>query len=180
MNNFDLKFYAAIGGTIIGLCGFLYGVWKDLKLRRIQKRANAPRFIVTDVLLDIAGYSKPNGKQGYYSWKEKPSKLGETLFAKDHGDGVIPDDYPNDRPAGIRLKNDGPKIRYFKIKCKEFIFKKFVCEYDVYDLYYQFNNREFGEKRFFKIWYETEKGTQGKQHWEVTLGNAEIRRVKPG
>lgn len=179
MADIDPKLSIGICGVFIGLCGFIYGFWKDVKLRRIEKRANSPHFTPKKILLDIKLWSKPDGKPGYYLYNDKPSKLGKTLLSKEYGDDIIPDDYPDHMLAGLRMKNEGPRIRYFKMKRQNLILKKHEWDNDVYDLYYVFHRKDFGRRLRFKMWFETDKGNQGKQEWEFTVGKNEIRRIKP-
>lgn len=179
MNDLDTKLYVAIAGVFIGLCGFFYGLWKDLKLRKIERRAQAPHFVVKDILLDIIAEMKPEGKPRYYQYNEQPGELGRILHEKQYGEAIIPEDYPDNLPAGLRLINEGPSIRYFKINPPFYLLKKVQWGKNIYDLYYQFYWKDFGKKSKFKIWYEIETGSQGTQQWEFVVGKNELRRIKP-
>jgi hypothetical protein len=167
-------------GTLIGLSGLFYGIWKDSQIRKIEKRGKGPHFVPVAILIDAAGASQAAGKPPVYYYDNTPRKLGERLWETTFCAGFIPEDYPENRVAGIRVKNEGARIRYFTISSKENISVKDSEDYgDCLDIQYLYKNNERGKEFRFRFHYENDAGFKGKQIWAVTKGLGKVRRIHP-
>ena len=93
----------------------------------------------------------------------------------------IPDDYPDNYPLGLLLKNTGSELRSFDIQSKEKIVLQKSSHLDpkLYELRYIYNNATKGENFTFTITYETSEGFQDEQVWEIEKGMTFIKRIKP-
>jgi len=168
----DTKFIISL---ILALLGFLYGFAKDYKLKQIKKRANAPFFTISTVQLD----SSQSDESGYY-YRQKPSDLSAQLMDMDEFEPRIPDDYPDNHPIGLLLKNTGGKLRSFKTTSKErMVFQEASSDKNLYELRYVYNKATKGKKFRFTLTFETYDGFQDSQVWEVTKGAIFIKRIKP-
>jgi hypothetical protein len=65
-------------GTLIGLSGLFYGIWKDSQIRRIEKRGRGPHFVPVGILIDASGAI--GGAKPVYYYDRPPKKLGERLW----------------------------------------------------------------------------------------------------
>lgn len=115
----DMSTTIGVIGTLIGLLGLFYGIWKDSQIRKIEKRGKGPHLVPVGILVDAAGASQSAGKPPVYDYHNPPRKLGERLWVTTFCEGFVPKDYPENRTVGIRVKNEGPRIRYFTISSKE-------------------------------------------------------------
>lgn len=179
MSEQNVNIWTTIIGPAIGFAGFVYGFIKDLKLRRIETRANAPHFVFRSMLIDMTGASKLEGKQWEYSYHTEPPALGDKLFKKEYGADCIPDNYPDEYPAGIMIKNEGDRIRYYSVNSQQILLKEFDNENDIYAIYYIYTRKNVGLKIEFDFNFESEKGIHGKQTWCVSVGENIIYRIKP-
>lgn len=176
----DMSTTIGVIGTIIGLLGLFYGIWKDSQIRRIEKRGKGPHFVPVAILIDGSGASHSAGEPPVFYYDNTPRNLGERLWLSSFTQGFVPKDYPENRIVGIRVKNEGPRIRYFMISSKENIsVKESEDDRDSLDIQYLHKNNERGKEFRFKFYYESGTGFKGKQIWAVTKGLAKVRRVYP-
>lgn len=174
----DMSTTIGVIGTLIGLSGLFYGIWKDLQIRKIEKRGKGPHLVPAGILIDASGAA--GGKRPVYYYDNPPRKLGERLWVSSFTEGFVPEDYPENRTVGIRVKNEGPRIRYFTISSKENIsVKESEDERDCLDIQYLHKYNERGKEFRFRFHYESDSGFKGKQIWSVTKGLEKIRRVYP-
>ena len=117
MTGDDLKTVAAVVGGSIGVLGFLYGFWKDRRLRQIEQRAQSPHFVFSNIQIDARAWSISENNS-HYSYGEQARKLTDRLPDIDHIQEA-PKDYPDGRVFGNALKNEGAALRFFKVKCRE-------------------------------------------------------------
>ncbi len=177
----DMSTTIGVIGAIIGLLGLFYGIWKDSQIRKIEKRGKGPHLVPVGILIDASGASKAGKEPPVYHYDDNPpKKLGQRLWMSSFHEGFVPKDYPENRTVGIRVKNEGPRIRYFTISSKENIsVKETEDERDRLDIQYLYKNNERGKEFRFKFHYESDAGFKGKQIWAVTKGLAKVRRVYP-
>ena len=176
----DMSTTIGVIGTFIGLSGLSYGIWKDSQIRKIEKRGRGPHLVPVGILVDASAASQVAGKPPVYHYDKAPIKLGEPLWLTSFYESVVPRDYPENRIVGIRVKNEGPRIRYFTISTKENIsVRESEDNRDCLDIQYVYKNNERGEEFKFKLHYENDAGFKGKQIWTVTRGLAKVRRVYP-
>jgi len=179
MTKETLKDICAIGGPILALLGFLYGYAKDKKLRNIERRANSPFFTVLTVQLDCGQVSIPQGGKAYYHYREKPSGLIDHLWDMEEYEPHVPENYPNDYPIGLLLKNTGSSLRTFKFKSREQMVFQQADDKNLYELRYIYHKSSAGDGFRFTLSYETSEGFQETQVWEVIKGEISIKRIKP-
>jgi len=173
-----MKTLTTIIGVMIGIIGFAYGSYKDFQLKNIQKRKNAPHFI--PLVLQVDASSSTNGGAGSikYNFSNKIKKMDERLFNMESFEKEIPDYYPDDRVVGIKLKNKGESLRFFKVDSKENILLiKDQYKKDTYDLRYIYRQSEKGEPLRFKIKYETSSGYRESQIWETKKGIKRLQKI---
>jgi len=177
MNKESIKNVCTIVALILALLAFLYGFAKDYELKQIKKRANAPFFTISTVQLDS---NQGDGSGGYY-YRQKPSDLSsEWLMDMDEFEPRIPDNYPDNHPIGLLLKNTGGKLRSFKTTSKErMVFQEASSDKNLYELRYVYSKATKGKKFRFTLTFETYEGFQDSQVWEVTKGAISIKRIKP-
>jgi len=89
-----------IAVPVLGLIGFLYGFTKDRKLRQIKKRADAPFFAVSTMLLSARGETRPDEGKLYYIYHREPQSLSGGSFVGRDIDG-LPEDYPDGHPFAV-------------------------------------------------------------------------------
>ena len=167
-------------GLLIGVFGLSWGVWKDIKLRIIQKRANAPHFVVRTLELDSTGTCKPSGKPTFYTYRDKASSLNGHLMEMEEFEEQIPKNYPDNRPIGVVLKNEGCPIRFFQSSCSEpHVFQEKMWNRDEYNFRFMLKKDQMGQSLRFNLRYETSNGFQGEQIWELERGTKNITRIKP-
>jgi len=175
MNKESIKTVCVIVATILALLGFFYGFAKDYELKQIKKRANSPFFTISTVQVDAS--------QGgdFYSYHKKASELSARLWDMDEFfEPRIPDNYPDDYPLGLLLKNTGAELRTFKTTSKErIVFQKASSGKNLYELRYVYSKATKGKKFRFTLTFETYEGFQDSQVWEVTKGAIFIKRIKP-
>lgn len=171
-------------GLAVGVVGLAYGLWRDAQLRAIQSRTAAPHFVPVAVCCKWKVATITNNKTNI-TYPDMPWGISE-IMRPPHGESAlrdrdkVPSDYPDGRPVGILLRNDGPHLRCFRVGCKEqyhFARDPFTAEH--FFLNYMYKQSDFGAPLTFKLWYETENGHQGKQTWELIRGVCKIRRVRP-
>jgi len=173
----DTKFIIA---SILAVLGLLYGVTKDHKLRQIEKRANSPFFTISTIQVDSNGASYPSGGKPYYPYKQKPSELSARLWDMDEFEPGIPDNYPDNHPIGLLLKNTGAELRSFETTSREqMVFQEASLGKNLYELRYVYSKAAEGKKFRFTLTFETYEGFQDSQVWEVTKGAISIKRIKP-
>jgi hypothetical protein len=173
----DTKFVIA---SILALLGFFYGFAKDLKLRQIEKRANAPFFTISTIQVDSQGKNIPSTGKSYYPYKQQPSDLSARLWDMDELEPSIPDNYPDNHPIGLLLKNTGAELRSFETTSREeIVFQEATLDKNLYELRYVYTKATKGKKFRFTLTFETSEGFQGSQVWEVTKGTTSIKRIKP-
>jgi hypothetical protein len=178
----DLKTVAAIVGASVGVLGFLYGFWKDRRLRQIEQRAKSPHFVFSNIQIDVTSWSisRDNSQDNsHYSYGEQARKLTDNLPTIDNIQEA-PKDYPDGRIFGIVLKNEGAVLRSFKVKCREehvFQASESYCNY--YKFRYKFDRATLGQPILFTIIFETEAGYRGKQIWQLQKGTSSLERIKP-
>lgn len=171
---------AAIVGTIVGCLGLLYGFGKDKELKIIQERANAPHFVVRKLKIDAFGASYPEGKPSYYDYREKSASLNDRLFEMEVFEEKIPQNYPDNRPVGVILRNEGCSIRFFELFCSvPHVFEESEWNKNEYEFRFLLKKDQIGKGLRFSLWYETSNGFQGKQIWELKRGTKHITRIKP-
>jgi len=175
----DTKFIVssilALLGFLLAIIGSLYGFAKDCELRQIKKRANSPFFTILTVQVD-AGQSDGSD----YLYRQKPSDLSARLMEMDEFEPRIPDNYPDNYPIGLLLKNTGSKLRSFTKSSKErMVFQEVSPDENLYQLRYVYNKATKGNKFRFTLTFETYEGFQDSQVWEVTKGAISIKRIKP-
>jgi hypothetical protein len=169
----DTKFVIS---SIIALIAIFYSITKDYELQQIKKRANGPFFVISTVLLDS---NQSDGSSRYY-YPKKPSDLTAQLMSMDSFEPRIPDDYPDNYPIGLLLKNTGGKLRSFTKSSKEqMVFQEVSPDKNLYELRYVYNKATKGKKFRFTLTFETNDGLQDSQVWEVTKGVLSIKRIKP-
>jgi len=152
---------------------------KDKELKIIQERANAPHFVVRKLTIDAFGSGKHKGKISY-SYREKTASLNDRLFEMEVFEEKIPQNYPNNRPVGVILRNEGCTIRFFKIFCSEpHVFQESEWNKNEYEFRFLLKKDQIGKDLRFSLWYETNNGFQGKQIWELKRGTKHITRIKP-
>lgn len=171
---------AIIVGPILAFLGFLYGFAKDKKLRQIEKRANSPFFTRATVQLDSGSRSVPDGGKPYYHYRQEPSDLSARLWDMEEFEARIPDNYPDNHPIGLLLKNTGAELRSFKTTSKErMVFQEASSGKNLYELRYLYSKATKGEKFRFTLTFEIYEGFQDSQVWEVTKEATSIKRIKP-
>ena len=167
-------------GVFIGMFGLIWGVWKDAKVRIIQKRADAPHFVVRTLEIYSSGKSIPSGKPAFYTYRDEPCSLDDHLMEMDQFEEEVPDNYPDNRPIGVILQNKGSHIRFFKFSCSEpHVFKESKPTENQYEFKFILGEGEKGNKIRFELWYETSNGFQGDQVWELEKGTKNITRIQP-
>jgi hypothetical protein len=92
----------------------------------------------------------------------------------------IPDNYPDNHPIGLLLKNTGAELRSFETTSREeIVFQEATLDKNLYELRYVYTKATKGKKFRFTLTFETSEGFQGSQVWEVTKGTTSIKRIKP-
>jgi len=176
----DIKTTAAIFGTIIGVLGFLYGLMKDRKLREIEKRAKGPHFVPQYLAIDANGKSIPQGGKPYYHYRKEAVGLKGHLFEMEPYEESVPPDYPKNRVVALVVKNEGSKIRFFKIECKEnLLAMESNRSANFYEFRYLLEDLDKNEQFKVTLKYETEAGARDKQVWLFGKGKLTAKRIKP-
>ena len=92
-----------IAGYALGVAGFLYGAWKDIRLRRFHHRAKAPHFVYYGLAIDFAGAGQIQSRPWVYDYPEEPAPLDGSLRRMNQP-YVVPSDYPGGRAVGVILR----------------------------------------------------------------------------
>jgi hypothetical protein len=79
MTDKNVIFWSTFLGPLIGLGGLIYGIIKDIQLRRVMSRANAPHFVFKCFLLDFSSAATGAGGHWVYNYPSIPHKLGTQL-----------------------------------------------------------------------------------------------------
>jgi hypothetical protein len=160
----------------ISLC---FGIWKDLKLRAIEKRKNGPHFEAEALLIDCGQISYTSGALTQYHYNKKPSAMDGRLLEMT-GAKILRSDYPDGLIAGIRVRNSGAHIRYYKISSRRPItFAVPSNDPDCFVIQYRYSRNLQGSRIKFAIKFENAEGYKGRQVWEVVIGERSIRRKFP-
>ena len=176
----DLKTLTAIIGAFIGLVGFLYAVFKDRQVREIEKRSKAPHFIPEFLKIEATAKFTPQNARPYYTYSQQPSALDSTLFEMDPWEKAVPDDYPSQKVVALVVRNDGSKLRFYRIKSKEdVLMNAYRDRDDHYELRYALDRHAIGDVLKFELLFETEAGIQGSQVWALEKGSLMLTRLKP-
>jgi len=174
------KDICSIAGPVLALIAIIHSCKTDHKLKMIQYRGNAPFFVVKSVELDVVVMDSDSDGNPHYQYSDKPSELSGHLGVIDDWDPQVPDDYPDNYPVGLLLKNVGTQLRTFSVKCEDtIVFRKVLYNERLYELRYIYQKPLVGKSLRFTIEYETYEGIQGAHTWETIIGEKSLRRVKP-
>jgi len=176
----QIKLGLAVIGSVIGVSGFLYGLYKDRRLKALQKLANSPFFEAEHLQADIRHMSRKNQDPPTFEYNETPKALTDELMPLKNYQRDIPECFPDGYPIGLQLNNLGNPLRTISATPKDtVVIQKPISFPDKYELHYYFKRSEVGKPLRFKIRYETNTGYQGRQTWEIIQGTRNITRIKP-